>query len=106
MPSPSLFESAVNWIRAGYPEGVPPTDFPPLLALLVRVLDEEEVTDVVIRLAREHDVDTPLDSDRIRAAIAEVINDQPTDHEINQVAARLAAAGWPLAARPRVDAPA
>jgi hypothetical protein len=93
----SPFEAAVNWIRAGYPEGIPATDFPPLLALLVRSLDERQVTDVVLRLARDHDLDVPLTEDNIGEAIAKATDEKPTGEKINQVAARLAAAGWPLA---------
>lgn len=93
----SPFEAAVNWIRAGYPEGIPATDFPPLLALLVRSLDERQVTDVVLRLARDHDLDVPLTEDNIGAAIARATDEKPTAEKINQVAARLASAGWPLA---------
>jgi len=28
----------VNWLRVGYPQGIPPTDYMPLLALLSRRL--------------------------------------------------------------------
>ncbi|MFW0786067.1 DUF3349 domain-containing protein [Gordonia sp. CPCC 206044] len=100
MGNPSLFESAVNWIRTGYPEGIPPTDFPPLLALLIQSLDEEQVTDVVLRLARDHGIDEPLTEQQIHDAIAKVTAEQPTKGEINQVAGRLASAGWPLATPP------
>ncbi|MDL9936063.1 DUF3349 domain-containing protein [Gordonia sp. ABSL1-1] len=105
MSSPSLFESAVNWIRTGYPNGVPATDFPPLLALLVRTLSEREVTDIGLRLARENDPDTPVTEELIRNAIAKVTDETPTDAEINQVAGRLAAAGWPLATQPESEDP-
>ena len=98
MATTDLFDSAVNWIRKGYPEGVPPTEFPPLLALLTRVLDEEEVTTVALTLARDHGAENPLTEDQIREAIAEVTRTEPTPEEINQVAGRLAAVGWPLAA--------
>ncbi|MFT4124639.1 MAG: DUF3349 domain-containing protein [Gordonia sp. (in: high G+C Gram-positive bacteria)] len=103
----SAFEKAIHWIRTGYPEGIPPTEFPPLLALLVRYLDESQVTDVILRLARDNEIDSPLTSDDIRSAIAKATDEQPTTEKINQVAARLAAAGWPLAAAPHtVDATA
>lgn len=92
----SLFESAVNWIRKGYPEGIPPTDFPPLLALLIRVLDEDQIMQVALQLTREYGVDTPLTEDQIRSAIRGVTDEPPTQAEIDQVAGRLAAAGWPL----------
>ncbi|AFA72192.1 protein of unknown function DUF3349 [Gordonia polyisoprenivorans VH2] len=98
--SSSLFDSAINWIRKGYPEGIPPTDFPPLLALLMRTLSEEEVTNVALVLAKEGSSDSPVTPERIKQAILEVTEAQPTDAEINQVAARLAAVGWPLAASP------
>lgn len=93
----SLFESAINWVRQGYPEGIPPTEFPPLLALLVRVLDDRQVTDVVLELGRDRNGE-PLTEDHIAAAITSVIDEKPSEAEINQVASRLAAAGWPLAA--------
>ena len=32
----SLFESVLRWLHEGYPEGVPPKDYFPLLALLKR----------------------------------------------------------------------
>ena len=34
----SFFDSVLNWLHEGYPEGVPPTDYFPLLALLKRSL--------------------------------------------------------------------
>lgn len=98
----SLFESAVNWVRQGYPDGVPPTEFPPLLALLIRVLDERQVTDVVLHLGRDLNGE-PLTEEQIGAAINRVTNEEPSEMEINQVAARLAAAGWPLASGPTAD---
>lgn len=36
----SFIERALNWLRAGYPGGVPDTDYQPLLALLRRRLTE------------------------------------------------------------------
>ena len=42
----SFFDSVLNWLHEGYPEGVPPKDYFPLLALLKRSLTEEEVVKV------------------------------------------------------------
>ena len=95
--APSLFDNVVKWIRAGYPEGVPAADYPPLLALLTPVLSETEITDIVLALALEHGAETPATADRIRAAIASVTEQAPSEDETRQVAARLASAGWPLA---------
>ena len=41
----------VDWLRAGYPTGLPDRDFVPLIALLRRRLTDEEVRDVARRLA-------------------------------------------------------
>ncbi len=95
--APSLFENVVNWIRTGYPEGIPAADYPPLLALLTPVLSESEITDIVLTLALEHGTETPTTEDRIRDAIHSVTEVAPSSDETRQVAARLAAAGWPLA---------
>ena len=39
----TVLENVVGWLNAGYPEGVPPRDHFPLLALLKRSLTEGEV---------------------------------------------------------------
>ena len=41
--SSSYFQSVLNWLHKGYPDGVPPKDYYPLLALLSRSLEEDEV---------------------------------------------------------------
>ena len=41
----------LDFIRAGYPQGVPPTDYYPLLALLRHRLTHDEVTAVAEQLA-------------------------------------------------------
>ncbi|GAA3951385.1 DUF3349 domain-containing protein [Gordonia caeni] len=92
----NVFENVINWIRTGYPEGIPPQDYPPLFALLTPVLDESEMTDVVLTLALERDPESPTTREDVAAAIAAVTEQKPSRDEINQVAARLAAAGWPL----------
>ncbi|GAC56598.1 hypothetical protein GOHSU_08_01260 [Gordonia hirsuta DSM 44140 = NBRC 16056] len=94
--APNLFDNIVNWIRTGYPEGIPPQDFPPLLALLTPMLDESEITDIVLTLALLRDPDAPTTRDEVAEAIAHVTDQQPTAEDIHQVASRLAAAGWPL----------
>ncbi|QRY61750.1 DUF3349 domain-containing protein [Gordonia sp. PDNC005] len=95
--APTLFENVVNWIRAGYPDGVPAADYPPLLALLTPVLTESEITDIVLKLALEHGTESPATPERIKDAIHAVTEQAPSAEELRQVSARLAAAGWPLA---------
>ena len=91
----------VAWITAGYPEGVPPTDYFPLLALLTRSLTEEEVVKVAQTILKQTDSDTPVTDEQIERAIRDVTEKESTPEELNQVASRLASVGWPLAAVPR-----
>ena len=93
----SLFESVLRWLHDGYPEGVPPKDYFPLLALLKRSLTQEEVVKAVQTLLRGSDGD-PVTPEQIRDAIQKVTEKEPNPEEINQVASRLASVGWPLAA--------
>ena len=92
-----VMDNILGWLREGYPHGVPPKDYFPLLALLARSLSEEEVIKVAQTVLRgiESDAVTP---EEIRAAIHVVTNKEPNPEEVFQVAARLASVGWPLAA--------
>lgn len=109
--STSIIGSILAWLSAGYPDGVPPTDRFPLLALLRRTLTEDQVHEVVAKLVEAKSPpggDTngahgaAVTKDEIEAFIANVTRDEPTDKDIARVASRLAAGGWPLAG---LDAP-
>lgn len=95
--SSSYFQSVIDWLHKGYPDGVPPTDYYPLLALLARTLDEEEVVRASWIVLKESNPESPVTEDQIRQAVGHVIAAEPNTNEINQVAARLASVGWPLA---------
>jgi hypothetical protein len=89
-------DNVVEWLHEGYPHGVPPKDYFPLLALLMRSLTEEEVVKAARTIVRQTDADTPVTEEQIRDAIHEVIEKVPNPEEVHQVAARLASVGWPL----------
>ena len=92
----TVLDNVVNWLNAGYPEGVPPKDYFPLLALLKRSLTEDEVIQAAQSILRSTDGDTVTEAE-IHAAVQGVIDKEPNPEEIHQVAARLASVGWPLA---------
>ena len=92
----TALENVVNWLNAGYPEGVPPKDYFPLLALLKRSLTEDEVVKAAQSILRSNDGDTVTEAE-IHAAVQGVIDTEPNPEEIHQVASRLASVGWPLA---------
>ena len=95
--SSSYFQSVLDWVLKGYPDGVPPTDYYPLLALLARTLDEDDVVQATRVILKESDPDSPVTEAQIRQAVHTVIAKEPNVIEINQVASRLALVGWPLA---------
>ena len=94
--TPSFFQSVLGWLHRGYPDGIPRTDYYPLLALLKRTLSEDEVVQAAFSVLKDSDPDDPVSAEQIRAAIRETTEKEPTVEEINQVAARLAMVGWPL----------
>jgi hypothetical protein len=102
MSEKPLFRSVINWLRAGYPGGVPGPDRVPLLALLRNTpLTEDEVKAVVREItAHESDVlaDGVIHHDEIEKFIEDVTHHDGGPENIHRVAATLAAAGWPLEA--------
>jgi hypothetical protein len=94
MALPPVLSRIIEWLRAGYPEGVPDVDYLPLFALLGSELTNDEVNAIADELANGS---KPESADTIRKAIASVTDHKPTDADVNRVRARLAAGGWPLA---------
>jgi hypothetical protein len=84
--------SVVAWLRAGYPEGIPPTDYFPVLALLSRRLGNDDVKVVAHELMQRGDVD---DVD-IAVLITQITDELPSPDDVERVRKRLAAKGWPL----------
>ncbi len=85
--------SVVSWLRAGYPEGVPPTDTFALLALLTRRLSNDEVILVANALTQRDQ----FDKVDIGVLISKLTDELPSEEDIERVQTRLAAkGGWPL----------
>ncbi|MEE2034508.1 DUF3349 domain-containing protein [Rhodococcus chondri] len=92
---PPLLASIVEWLRAGYPDGVPEQDYVPLLALLTRRLSEDEVDQVADALAEDGDL--PISRIDIAVLITKVTNDMPLERDIDRVRRHLESGGWPTA---------
>ncbi|NHI19677.1 DUF3349 domain-containing protein [Phycicoccus endophyticus] len=84
----------VAWLREGYPEGIPTTDYVPLIALLRRRLTDKEVKQVA-RSLRQADV-APATSVDIGEFISKVTQDMPSEDDVRRVRAQLAKKGWPV----------
>ena len=87
-----FLSSVVSWLRAGYPEGVPPTDTFAVLALLTRRLSNDEVKIVAQELMQRDE----FDKVDIGVLISKLTDELPSEEDIERVRARLAAKGWPL----------
>jgi hypothetical protein len=98
MALPPFLTKIVDWLRAGYPEGVPDVDYIPLFALLGSQLTNEEVNEIADELAVSVH---PESAETIKKAIGNVTHTPVRDSDVARVRAHLAAGGWPLATPPR-----
>ncbi len=101
MTTTSLLSSILDWLRAGYPEGVPGPDRVPLLALLrATPLTEDQIKEVVRNITADGSTalaDGEIGEDEIAAFIKDVSHHDAGPENVQRIAAKLAAAGWPLA---------
>lgn len=99
MPLPGFLGSIVSWLRAGYPEGIPESDYIPLLAVLSRRLSNDEVRLVARELIASGEL--PVDNIDIGTVITKFTDELPREEDVDRVRAKLIAHGWPLTERPR-----
>jgi hypothetical protein len=90
----SYVHSILDWVRAEYPEGLPPKDYIPLFALLGTQVTNDDLHAIADELASSSD---PQSAAAIKRAITEVLDVKPNDADVARVRARLAEGGWPLA---------
>jgi hypothetical protein len=89
-----LVARMVAFIRAGYPQGVPETDYAPLLALLRRRLSDDEVAAVATQMAARGEMN--IDAADIGVAITRITDDLPSQADLDRVQRRLETIGWPV----------
>jgi hypothetical protein len=108
MSLPPVLNSIVGWLRAGYPAGVPESDYIPLIALLSRRLTSDEVSAVAAELGRQVEPvgqgdpangsssvngSAGIDNVDIGTVITKITNELPREEDVARVRARLAMAG-------------
>jgi hypothetical protein len=84
----------VAFIRADYPQGVPETDYVPLLALLRRRSSDDEVAAVATQLAVRGEMN--IDAADIGVAITRITDELPSQADLDRVQRRLETIGWPV----------
>ena len=94
MALPPFLSNIIDWLRAGYPEGVPDVDYVPLFALLGSELTDADINAIADELAATGDEST---AQGIRNAIERASHEKPLDVDVARVRTRLVAGGWPLA---------
>ena len=82
----------VDWLRAGYPNGIPERDYVPLFALLRRRLSDEEAR----QLGRELVARGLVPADRIDVGVGylRITDELASDDELRRVSQLLREAGW------------
>lgn len=98
--STSPVSRVLGWLRAGYPHGIPPADYPPVLGVLRRKLTEEEIEAISDDLALQSvsNGDVPVTAEDIKKMVREHAFQRCTPGDIARVSAMLASGGWPLEA--------
>jgi hypothetical protein len=92
VPTPRRLRGVLDWLREGYPTGVPPKDYIPLLALLRRRLTEDEVREIADEIA---DLDGASTED-IGVHITKFTDALPSSDDIARVERHLTSKhGWP-----------
>lgn len=88
----------IDWLRAGYPHGVPDQDYVALFGVLRRHVSDEEIVAVVRELPGDPDEET------IRRVLSAETHQEASTEDVRRVSAALAAGGWPLADVPAESA--
>lgn len=90
----ALLSRIIDWLRAGYPSGVPDHDYVHLLAVLGRRLTDEEVEEI----AREMQSQglTPMDRVDVGVGISRVTDELPSVADVERVMRHLVENGYPV----------
>jgi Protein of unknown function (DUF3349) len=82
---------AIAFLRAGYPPGVPPFGYVPLLALLPRRASEDEITAIAAKLTLYGR--RPIGIADVGVEITRITDELPLPDDIQRVQRRLAGTG-------------
>jgi hypothetical protein len=95
----SPIAKVLNWLRAGYPDGIPQHDFPSILMVLRRNLTDGEIEAIADDLALQSisNESRPVTADDVHAMIKGHAFQTATPDDLLRVSAALARGGWPLA---------
>lgn len=87
-------QRVVEWLRAGYPQGVPDHDYIPLMAILRRRMGDQEVEELGQALVLGGII--PANRIDVGVGITKTIDELPSIEETERVIRHLRAQGWPV----------
>lgn len=108
MDRPHFLKTIVDWLREGYPNGIPSGDYVPLVALLRRRLTDDEVKQITRDLinrqldgteqSQGESSDEPAPISKIDAGVEVIkaIDELPSESDITRIRERLERKGWPF----------
>ncbi|WP_328388905.1 DUF3349 domain-containing protein [Nocardia sp. NBC_00416] len=91
---PHVLRSIVEWLRRGYPEGVPESDYIPLVALLRRRLTDQEVRHIAAEV-----LNSPIRSvspTDIEVMILGITDEMPSEVDLRRVLSHMDPPSWPM----------
>lgn len=87
----NVVSRVVDFLRAGYPAGLPATGYVPLFALLRRRVSDDEVAAITERIRAGGG---PAGVADMGVEISRITDEMPSLEDIGRVHDRLAALGW------------
>ncbi len=88
---PSRIERIVNWLKGGYPQGIPEADYVPLLAVLRRRLGQDEIDELAERIVSAGLI--PAGRLELGAEFLRVTNELPSEAELQRISDKLNESG-------------
>lgn len=90
----SYLERAVGWLKAGYPQGIPSSDYIPLIAVLRRKMSAEEIQELGQQLTASGLV--PADHIDVGTGYLKITDELASTQELERVTRKLREAGWEI----------
>lgn len=96
---PNIASRALNWLRQGYPSGIPNHDTFALFYVLERELTEQDLNELVELIIAEGESTTlhpkPITREQIGKLISQVHDQQPEEEDISRIQEKLRTEGFP-----------
>lgn len=90
----SYLERAVDWLKAGYPQGIPANDYIPLVAVLRRKLSDAEIEELGQALNAQGLV--PADRIDVGTGFLTMTDELPSVQELERITHHLEESGWEI----------